>query len=204
MNPDLAIIFLSNRVLTKYNLIAPQTAGIRLQTARNNNMTFDQKIALIFKDNFNECYRFALNLSTSVRRTETLFPLTAKQMDLLTEDEKERIDAFRVRFCDLQDALGARIFKGLLRLEEESTGSMLDILHSMEKRGILHSFEDWKQLREVRNLFSHESPNSGAARAEALSLAYQYSALLLEILARVKTYVTNQIGLDMSEFKERS
>lgn len=41
--------------------------------------------------------------------------------------------------------LANKLFRGLLRLEEESAESMLDVLNAMEKRGIINN------VREVEN-----------------------------------------------------
>ena len=38
----------------------------------------------------------------------------------------------------------------------------------MEKRGILNSFDEWKRLREIRNLFAHDYPETDEEKAEAL------------------------------------
>ena len=49
----------------------------------------------------------------------------------------ERLDAFRVRYGDLQDCLGNKVFRSVLLAEDEEPVSMADTLNRMEKRGIL-------------------------------------------------------------------
>lgn len=76
----------------------------------------------------------------------------------------------------------------MLKLEDESPVSMIDVLNMMEKRGILTSVYQWKLLREVRNAFSHDYPESETERAEALNLAWVNAEQLLLILANLKVY----------------
>lgn len=52
----------------------------------------------------------------------------------LDDETLERLDAFRVRYAQLQDLLASKLFRGLLKREEEPPESMLDIPHAMEKR----------------------------------------------------------------------
>ncbi len=118
----------------------------------------------------------------------------------LSNDELDRLDAFRVRFCDLQDWLGAKVFRSLLVVEEEKPGTQLDIVNKMEKRGIITSFEQWKKFREVRNLFSHDYPEDDEQRAEALTIAHSYLSGLIAILDRLRDYADQKISISMDEF----
>ena len=47
------------------------------------------------------------------------------------------------------------MLRGLDRVEFEEGGSMIDVFHRAEKRGIL-SLEDARRIREIRNGFVHE------------------------------------------------
>ena len=68
-----------------------------------------------------------------------LFANSAESLKAADEDLQDKIDAFRVRFADLQDCLGHKLFRNLLKLEDESPVSMIDVLNMMEKREILTS-----------------------------------------------------------------
>lgn len=76
-----------------------------------------------------------------------------------------------------------------MKLEDETPISMVDVLNMMEKRSILSSPEQWKLLREVRNAFSHDYPESEHELSEALNLAWQQADQLLLILANLKKYL---------------
>ncbi len=96
-------------------------------------MKLDRKLAELLLASYRESYRTAANLSSSIHRLKTMFPLNATKLEQLTEIEKDSVDAFRVRFGDLQDAMGQKIFRTLVLIQEEKAESMLDVLNKMEK-----------------------------------------------------------------------
>lgn len=163
-------------------------------------MDYDKKIARLFLLNFNEVYRSAKLLLMSYDRLANLFPLKAEILNTLKPDDLDKLDAFRVRFCDLQDSLGNKTFRSILNLEEEQTGSNLDVLNKMEKRGILNSFEEWKQQREIRNLFSHDYPETDEEKVETLNVAYENSLKLVGIVDSVIEYMKRALGFSMDQF----
>ncbi len=163
-------------------------------------MDYDKNLANLFIVNFNEAYRSAKLLLMSCERTSKLFPLKSELVEKITIDDLDKIDAFRVRYCDLQDSLGNKTFRSILMLEEEQIGSNLDILNKMEKREILSSFEEWKQLREIRNLFSHDYPETDEEKVEILNLAHSHALKLVEIVDKVIVYMINILDISMVQF----
>ncbi|MFI5343921.1 MAG: hypothetical protein ACHQUC_06845 [Chlamydiales bacterium] len=163
-------------------------------------MTYDDKLAALFLMNFKESYRSAKLLMLSHARVSDLIPLTGTKIKQLSIDELDKLDAFRVRFCDLQDSLGSKTFRTLLKLEEENIGTQLDIINKIEKRRIISSFEGWKNMREIRNLFSHDYPENDEQLAEAINIAYKNSAGLISVLNNVKLYVQEHIKIPMHAF----
>jgi hypothetical protein len=142
-----------------------------------------------------EARRTADNLASSLRRLEKMFPLSADRLGTLDEDEKDRLDAFRVRFSDLQDVPGGKLFRSVLLAEEEESGSMLDTLDRMEKRGIIRTVDDWRRLRDARNLLTHEYPRLAEEQAEALNTAYRDATALIGTLDALVRYVRERLGL---------
>ena len=69
----------------------------------------------------------------------------------------ERLDAFRVRYGDLQDRLGNKVFRNVLLAEDEEPVNMADTPNSMEKRSILSSADAWRNTRAIRNAFAHDA-----------------------------------------------
>ena len=156
---------------------------------------YDQDVAQLFIGNYGEAIRAASSLAVSLRRTARLFPLTGEGLLELNEENKERLDAFRVRYASLQDILANKLFRTLLILEEESAMSMLDVLNDMEKRGIVDSYSVWKRLRELRNVFMHDYAHEDDLKASALTEAYGKAPELLQLLNRLRTYVIQHVGL---------
>lgn len=161
---------------------------------------YDDNLAKIFVMNFQEAYRSAKLLILSHERIEALIPLTPSRMKNLTIDDLDKLDAFRVRFCDLQDALGSKVFRSIIKLEEEETETQLDVINKIEKRHIIPSFESWKKIREIRNLFSHDYPESDEQRSESINTAYENTMILIETLDNINAYVQRSLKLPMKGF----
>ena len=163
------------------------------------SLHYDPTLAAIFIQIYKEAWRATGLLQVSVRRTALLFPLSETDMPQLDEEALERLDAFRVRYAQLQDVLAGKLFRILLRLEEEHADSMLDMLNAMEKRGVITSFQDWKRLRDLRNLFMHDYPEQAELRAQALTTAHERANELFDVLARVRKRAIDRIGLPESD-----
>ena len=123
--------------------------------------------------------------------------------EVLDEDAREKLDAFRMRFSGLQDLLASKLFRGILLLEEEETPqSMLDILNAMEKREVISSFDDWKNFRDLRNAFMHEYPDQLDICADALTGAHAVAGELIQVLARIRRRVIDHVGLNSGDLPE--
>lgn len=168
------------------------------------HQNYDADLADLFVQNYAEAARAARNLQVSLRRTAELFPLSAETMEQLDDQALERLDAFRVRYAQFQDLLANKLFRNLLRLEEETTGTMLDVLNAMEKRGLIASFDHWKILRELRNTFMHDYPDQMAIKAEALTRAHRMAEELCQVLRRIREYAINKIALPSVNLPEVS
>ena len=108
------------------------------------------------------------------------------------EDLYEKLDAFRDRFGDLQDSLGAKVFHSLLLSEDEEPVNMADTLNRMEKRGIIKSVDHWRKLPEIRNAFAHDYPEAESDRAEAINLAWRSASDLLDVAENTYNYCLQQ------------
>jgi hypothetical protein len=149
----------------------------------------------LFQSNWSEAVRTAERLNSSLSRLGYLFPLSVDRLNNASEEDFDKLDAFRVRFSDLQDCLGHKLFRNLLKLEEEHTLSMIDVLNKIEKRGILESSGQWAVLREIRNSFSHDYPESDQGRVDTLNLAWLKASDLIGLLNSLRAYL---ISLDSS------
>lgn len=161
---------------------------------------YDKNFAALFLLNFNEAYRSAKLLAHSYKSLQNLIPLTGIKISQLSFEDLDRLDAFRARFCDLQDSLGSKTFRSLLKLEEEEGASQLDVINKVDKRKIITSFEDWRDLREIRNLFSPDYPDSDEQRAQTLNMAHANTLKLIQTLDNLKSYVEKNLQLPMEQF----
>ena len=62
------------------------------------------------------------------------------------------------------------------------------MLDPMEKRRVLNNVEQWRELRAIRNAFSHDYPESDIEKADALNAAYQASSTRLSTLSQCFDY----------------
>lgn len=74
-------------------------------------------------------------------------------------EEKAILDAYLKRFASLQDFLGAKIFPLLIEISGIGSIKMSEVLFTMEKEGIIDSFDNWLELREIRNELEHDYPD---------------------------------------------
>ena len=70
----------------------------------------------------------------------------------------------------------------------------------MEKRGLIDC-EQWKDIREVRNNFTHEYPDENSSKAINLNAAWQCIPVLLSVvqamkaMKAMKNYARRQYGI---------
>ncbi|WP_252180273.1 hypothetical protein [Endozoicomonas sp. 4G] len=152
-------------------------------------MPLNKKYLSLFEQNWSESQRAVKRMKASLSRLKQHFPLTAQA--LKTEDEalSEKLDAFRIRFEVLQNCIGNKLFRNLLRMEDEEGLNMADTLSRMEKRQILSSADSWRKMREIREAFSHDYPEAESQRAEALNMAWAEAPELIKITDKIEAYL---------------
>jgi len=160
---------------------------------------YDENVLAIFLNNWSEAIRTAERLQISLRRLKDHFPLTGDNLKFPTDDLLDGLDAFRVRYSDLQDCIGNKIFRGILLLEEEKPTSILDVLNKMEKRRIINTVDAWRKQREIRNAFAHDYPNKESDKAEALNAAWETAPEMIGLLKNVSNYFNPNLSLNMGE-----
>jgi len=74
----------------------------------------------------------------------------------LSNEELEVFDAFTSRFARVSDMLFQRVFRLLDSLEFEESNTLIDVLNHAEKRRIISSTVEFKEIRELRNEITHE------------------------------------------------
>jgi len=61
-------------------------------------------------------------------------------------------------------------------------------LNQIEKRGLISSLEKWQEVRNLRNLFIHDYPNTDDFKAQILTKAYQETGALLYVMDNRANY----------------
>lgn len=109
-------------------------------------------------------------------------------------DNKENvktIDAFIYRFVKLQDYMGEKLFKELLKsvLEYKDNMSMLDVLDKLEKLEIIKSSDRWLDYREIRNKLTHEYPDNKDEIIEGIKISLEYFEEIVKMITNIKFYI---------------
>ncbi|HBI29053.1 MAG: hypothetical protein OSB18_01040 [SAR324 cluster bacterium] len=98
--------------------------------------------------------------------------LTVTVFEQLSEEDVEHLDQLICRFTKMQDAMGKRLFPSIHGLLEESSDpvAFLDILHRLEKLGVLTSVAEWQLFRNLRNNLAHDYPEGVSQTVDTLNL----------------------------------
>ena len=108
--------------------------------------------------------------------------------------DKERIktiDAFIFRFIKLQDFMGDKLFKELIKRvgEYKDNMSLIDVLDKLEKLEIIDNTDKWLSFRAIRNKLTHEYPNNQEDTIEGIKLAMVYFKEISIVLENIKIYI---------------
>jgi type VI protein secretion system component VasF len=119
--------------------------------------------------------------------------LTGESIDLLTDEQVQDIDQFILRYTKLQDTMGSRLFTSILNYlyEPVDNRAMLDVLHRLEKLGLIESTEMWQKVRIVRNRFAHDYANDPEKNAAQLNMAFASTLDLYNMLNAIRTWFRN-------------
>ncbi len=99
----------------------------------------------------------AAALRYSHARVSEFMPLPENSsLDEIEPELLERLEALAARFARMADILVQKLFRAIDAVELVDEGSLLDRLARMEKRGLIESATEWRQIRELRNQVAHD------------------------------------------------
>lgn len=109
-------------------------------------------------------------------------------------EDKEKIktiDAFIFRFIKLQDFMGDKLFKDILKIvgEYKDNMSLIDILDKLEKLEIIKDADHWINYRAIRNKLTHEYPDNQEEVIEGINLAIIYFEEISQVLNNIMNYI---------------
>lgn len=135
----------------------------------------------ILNSNIAACRQRIQKLSYSFNKNRTIFPMTRKRIDNLTDDQEESIDALILRYSQCVAMIQDQIFRGIAFVEQEELGdkSNRDRALLMEKLGAIKSAEDFGTAAVLRNKFSHHYPEETDTRIERLNLIIEESEFVI-------------------------
>jgi hypothetical protein len=151
----------------------------------------------LLQKNFAACLKQAKHLEVSLERIKSIAPFDNDKLKNLTEDEVMIIDAFIMQFGKLQDMLGNKIFKTLVDLSMEKSGTMIDTLNTMDKLCILDDVDGWRKIRDARNSVIHDYDLEEKETAKRLNNIIDFVPHLFVILERVKKYVKEKFNIEI-------
>lgn len=129
-----------------------------------------------------ECEKHLQRLNSAFDKMKIFMPISPEKYQQLNDAEIEHIDQYLFRFSKLQDAIGERLFKSLLLFlgEEVHNKSFIDVFNRLEQLEIIENYDNWMELREIRNELTHEYEDEPSENAEKINKIY----LLKDKLAR--------------------
>ena len=74
----------------------------------------------------------------------------------LTVDEMDAFEALSSRFARIVDILLKKVFRSIEEIELTTGGTLLDVVHRFQKRGLKVEDNEIRYMREIRNLIFHE------------------------------------------------
>ena len=142
-----------------------------------------------------ECVLHQKRIEYALSKLKQFMPLDTKSYKNLNDEQIEALDQFLFRFSKLQDAIGQRLFSGVLEILEEPVKetSFLDRLNRLEQLNVIESKEQWLSLRNMRNKLAHEYEDDLQGMSEVLNLVYASYDVLAAIFVRVKNYIDDTL-----------
>ena len=111
----------------------------------------------------------------------------------IAPQKAEQMEAFISRFGRMQDTIAGKLLPRWLISLEEIPGSQIEILNRAERLGVVDDVERWLEARYLRNRLVHEYMVDATQFAEALNLAKEHAAILIETYNRVRGFAGSRM-----------
>jgi uncharacterized protein YutE (UPF0331/DUF86 family) len=79
--------------------------------------------------------------------------------EVFSVEDFDHIELLTSRFSRVCDMLINKVYRSIDRAELNSPGTLIDVLNRCEKRGIIDSVDQVRELKELRNQIVHEYAN---------------------------------------------
>jgi len=140
--------------------------------------------------NIEECNKHLARMLNAFNKMSEFIPLNLDYYTNISEDSIEHIDQFLFRFSLLQDSMGEKLFRNLITSIGEDSRSLtfIDILNRLEALGLLKK-DVWMDLRDLRNLATHEYPDTEEIIIGTLNKLFKNTELIYSIFIRTKDFI---------------
>lgn len=130
-------------------------------------------------------------------KVKSYFPLDISGYKQLSQDDLSYIDQLIFRFSKLQDSMGNRLFPAILEnLGEDIQGMpFIDLLTTLEKLELIEDHKQWLELRETRNVVTHEYPFITEEIIKGLNTLSDDAIHLSNLWKRQKNYCQERFSL---------
>lgn len=135
-------------------------------------------------------------LAWSLAKNRSLFPIAPAQLERLTHEQEESIDALILRYSQCVAMIQDQLFKGIAYVEQEDIHdkSNRDKTLLMEKLGAIPSADAFGSAAMLRNKFAHHYPEETQARIDRLNLIVDAADYVLATFAEITRFL-RQKGL---------
>ena len=154
-------------------------------------MTGNKKI---FTSIIDECKKHQLRLDYAYSKILPSLPFTIENANNFSDELIAHLDQYIFRFSKLQDAIGKKLFKGLLLFlgEETYNKPFLDVFNKLEQLEVIENYGLWNELRIIRNEIAHEYDENKHELIEKLNKIVNSKAGLEKYLEDVLVYLKNR------------
>lgn len=130
-------------------------------------------------------------MSIAIDHIKNKIPVTADKINHLTHEELSFFELYASRFSKLQDFMGSNLFTAVLENAGEQTETLtfIDKLNKLEKLQVITSADEWKKMRNIRKILSHEYPDRPEITADIFNIAFSYGPMLLDSLKQIRLFL---------------
>lgn len=145
-----------------------------------------------------QCDKHLQRIEEAYSDIQSSLPLSVEKYKNLSKDEVQAIDQYLFRFAKLQDTLGDKLFRVLLKEYEPNDVVLpfIDALNRLEKIGFINSAKEWIILREIRNEIAHQYEDEPEEMSQAINNILNHKEIIKEIYLKVKKKSGALMGSD--------
>ena len=137
---------------------------------------------------FKECDKHIQRIEEAYEDMKNIIPLTVEQYKSLSKDEVQDIDQYIFRFSKLQDTMGDKIFKIILKQYDGHIDNItfLDVLNRLEKYCCISSAKERSYLGKLRNELAHQYDDEAQEMTQAINALLTQKEIIKNVYTKLK------------------